>query len=70
MMDLGPAPSFHPLFKTSNLNKLSSDWLPLANRRSEQQVGGVNVLRLGCVSEMTILGISSLGDVRVKSEQK
>lgn len=62
MMDLGPAPSFHPLFKTSHLNKLSSDWLPLANR-SEQQVGGVNVLRSGCVSEMNILGISSLGDV-------
>lgn len=48
MMDLGPAPSFHPLFKTSHLNKLASDGLPLANR-SEQQVGGVNVLRSGYV---------------------
>lgn len=46
MMDFGPAPSFHPLFKTSHLNKLSSDWLPLANR-SEQQVGGGKCAQVG-----------------------
>lgn len=45
--------------KQAFFSQLSSNWLPVVDRKLEHYVGGTH----SCVAEMTILGISVLIDI-------